>query len=191
MHHVRYTRSIIRSTPSTGARRSWRSGSATKRACVHSARGARYCSWSNPARGANANARDGCKPCVRVSPTLLQSHGWMPMTDANAIAGMRAPWLRRTTRNRVRIASPPSRESHNGNAEFAQPFAQCDQRQSDQRGRVVRFDAFEQGEAESFALEATGAVERLFALDVARNLVGVERAEKHARRVLVRLRPRP
>ena len=57
----------------------------------------------------------------------------------------------------------------------AQHAGQRDQRQADQCGRVVVVDALEQADAKAFALEAAGAVQRLLALDVAGDLVRVQR----------------
>ena len=53
----------------------------------------------------------------------------------------------------------------------AQRAARARQRQAGRRGRIAGLDPLEQRDAERFGLEAAGAVERLVALDVARDLV--------------------
>ena len=62
---------------------------------------------------------------------------------------------------------------------------QPDQRQADERGRVVRVHLVEQRNAERFDLEAAGAVVRLVARHVATDLLVAEATEVHRRDVEV------
>ena len=62
---------------------------------------------------------------------------------------------------------------------FAQQPCQCNQRQSDQCRGIAGIDALEQTDAEAFALEAAGAIQRLFALDVAADFIRLQGAKMH------------
>ena len=72
-------------------------------------------------------------------------------------------------------------------ARIAQQPGQRDQRQPDQGTRVVTVDRLEQADAKAFALEAAGAVEWLFAVDVPLDLRWLEYSELHSRVVDVGL----
>ena len=61
-------------------------------------------------------------------------------------------------------------------------LAGADQRQADQRGRIVRLDRLEQRDAEVFALGAAGAVVGLLGAQVALDLGVVEGAKAHRHR---------
>ena len=111
-----------------------------------------------------------------------------------ALAGPAPARARRQRRGLVRAAdrdramkyaAPVRRRRAQGKREarFAQQPRGRDQRQPDQRRRVLRFDRLEQGDAQAFRLEAAGAVERLFGVDVALDLVARQRAETHRGRV--------
>lgn len=69
----------------------------------------------------------------------------------------------------------------------AEGARQPDERQADKRGRVLRFDAFEETDAECFHFEATRAIKRLLALDVAADFIWRECARDDARDIRVQV----
>ena len=81
----------------------------------------------------------------------------------------------------VGVRAVRRRSGRLGQLEAGLPQQACsgDQRQPDQRGRVVVVDPFEQGDAPSFGLEAAGAIEWLLALQVAQDLLVAQWAKMH------------
>lgn len=70
-----------------------------------------------------------------------------------------------------------------GEARGAQRAREPDERQADERRRVLTFDAFEERDPRAFRLEASGTLERALTGDVAFDLVSGERAYEHRCRV--------
>src|SRR5690606_10186993 len=71
--------------------------------------------------------------------------------------------------------------SGQGETGVAQQPRRLDQWQPDERGRVAGLDCLEQGDAEALGLEAAGAVERLFMVDIAADLAELQRAKPYHR----------
>src|SRR5579871_331846 len=75
------------------------------------------------------------------------------------------------------------RPSGHEEADLAQQSREGNERQPDERRRILRLDRGAKSDAEPLALESAGAVERRFALDVALDGRIVERAKSNLGRV--------
>src|SRR6266511_2974023 len=92
-------------------------------------------------------------------------------------SGGTAPSRFGTRYSRPLAAIASARHAH---ARVAQHRSEPDQRQTDERGRVIAFDAFEQCDAERLRLDRSRAVVRPLAAQIRFDLVGGELAERAA-----------
>ena len=162
-----------RSGASSAARWPARRRGAAARGCRASAIG---CGGSSDLRNARAGFGVSTTQCASAARDVDRARGQHVGRRRRRRAGWERGRACRACGRRAQAVGDAA--SEHVDAFVAQQPRQRDQRQADQRGRIVAFDALEQRDAERFRLDGAGAVVRLLAVEVGVDL-GVGAASRN------------
>ena len=132
--------------------------------------------------------QEGARAACAFSATQCSSRAAMRITPSGSTSSCRSVRARRRCRSPARSAPgssvprawPAACHARSGSKPGrAQQLAGADQRQADQRGRVVGLDRLEQRDAQRLALGAAGAVVGLLGAQVVLDLGVAQVAEAH------------